>query len=744
MKKKLLNSLRVLLVAAGLLMGANAWADEAILSINLGTDGAEATASNSITGASGSAAEGVTIAITGNNTKNWTAGNGNITYSGTSYKTLKNSNGAQNTITLPAGKVATKVTFYAVINSGTTNATLNEVDGIACSDEITSQQDYANPTVIEKTISRKNSFTFTFGSAQTCFIAVVTYRDEWITETYTFSSMSNVTFVQSSTSFTTADNKTVCLPTNAPALKDRFAFDNAQNTWGAAWQIRSGAGGLQCLSTTGYFSVVGLMAGDVVKFTIDTSYDPNITFRSSNARNGEIPVTAGTTVIENDVEYTITETGNLDLHWGNKKSSYSDISQIIIKTTQPSLTRTAITKTEDGLSTKLTVTPGTIRGDGTGTIITKYSFTSSEAAKTGTLYEGALYPEVDGTLYAYSYVDTEERSFDVVSLPYEVKEWVKTKVIDFTALGHEGLASGSGWSTTLHGSKKSYPTWTIYNTDFIPELTYGSDKIQIVSNYNYIGLRQEASSTITIDDLADNQVVKLIRWDEEAEVSQSGSSGKAMTISNWFISRRLEYYTPAEETVELSVGEAGLATYMGSYTIDLTGDTKIAAYKATVDGSTVTLTKVTIVPAGEAVLLRSLEGGAANTTVPVAAYSAWAAADNAFVGAYREKVVNLTDGDYTNFVLSNEGGVVGFFKAKTEANGGTTVGAGKAYLPVLTSGLSEARQMKLVFGDKVAGVNFIYNPMSTEGNKYFSISGQRIDKPTKGLYIVNGKKVIIK
>ena len=645
--------------------GNYAWAAEAILSINLGTNGAEASNANSITGASGCAAEGFTIAITGNNTKNWTAGNGSITYLGTTYKTLKNSNGAQNTITLPSGKVATKVTFYAVINTGETNAVLSEVDGVSCSDAVTSKQDYSKPTVIEKIISRKNSFTFTFSTTQVCFIAVVNYRDELITETYTFSSMSDVTFAQSETSYTTVDSKTVCLPTNASALKDRFAFDNSTNSWGAAWQIRSASGGLICLSATGYFSIVGLMAGDVVKFTIDTSYNPNITFRSGNARNGETPVTAGSTVVENNVEYTITENGNLDLRWGNSSTSYTDISQIVIKTTQPSLTRTVISKSDEGLKTKLTVTPGTIRGNGMGTVITKYSYTSSEAAKTGTTYTEALYPEEDGTLYAYSYIDTEERDFDVVSLTFEVKEWIKTKVVDFTTLVHEGLTQGTNWSTKLDGdtSNKSYPTWAIYNTDFIPELTYGSDRIQIVSNYNYIGLRQSPSSTITIDDLADNQVCKLIRWDEGAEVSQSGSSGKTMTISDWFISRRLEYYTPAEETVDLSVGEAGLATYMGSYTIDLTGDTKIAAYKATVDGSTVTLTKVTTVPAGEPVLLRSLEGGPANTTVPVATYSAWGASDNAFVGAYKEKTVNQIDGDYTNYVLSKEDEVVGFFRA---------------------------------------------------------------------------------
>ena len=157
--RKFTFSFKSLLVAFLLMGGANAWADEAVLSFYLGSGGAEATSANSITGASGSAAEGFTISITGNIEKNWSAGNGSITYSETSYKTLKNSNGAQNTITLPTGKVATKVIFYAVANNGTTNAVLNEFDGEPCSDVVSSKQDYSNPTVIEKTISRKNWLT---------------------------------------------------------------------------------------------------------------------------------------------------------------------------------------------------------------------------------------------------------------------------------------------------------------------------------------------------------------------------------------------------------------------------------------------------------------------------------------------------------------------------------------------------------------------------------------------------------
>ena len=152
--------------------------DKSILSWYMGTDGAAATAANSITGAAGSAAEGFTIAITGNTGKNWSSGNGDITYAGTTYKTLKNSNGAQNTVTLPAGQYAHKVEFYAVANNNESAGKLSEFNGTACDEAVSSLQDYSHPTYIAKKFSTGvNSFTFTFSTKQVCFIAIVTHND---------------------------------------------------------------------------------------------------------------------------------------------------------------------------------------------------------------------------------------------------------------------------------------------------------------------------------------------------------------------------------------------------------------------------------------------------------------------------------------------------------------------------------------------------------------------------------------
>lgn len=58
---------------------------------------------------------GYTIAITGNATKTYTK-QGTLTINGTEYAAIKLSNGAQNTLTLPEGKVAKRLVIYSSIN----------------------------------------------------------------------------------------------------------------------------------------------------------------------------------------------------------------------------------------------------------------------------------------------------------------------------------------------------------------------------------------------------------------------------------------------------------------------------------------------------------------------------------------------------------------------------------------------------------------------------------------------------
>lgn len=76
---------------------------------------------NSMTGKAGDDAEGIVMTITGNASKNWSSGIGKIKIGDDERTSIKLSNGAQNTITLPAGMKATRITFYSFINAATSS-----------------------------------------------------------------------------------------------------------------------------------------------------------------------------------------------------------------------------------------------------------------------------------------------------------------------------------------------------------------------------------------------------------------------------------------------------------------------------------------------------------------------------------------------------------------------------------------------------------------------------------------------
>jgi len=103
----------------------------------------------------------------------------NITVDGTSYKTIKVSNGAQNKMTLPEGKVTKKVVFYSYVNkdSATDRPSFwKEVNGVTY-DESTifaSYKDMENPDKREFTFdSAVNAVTFTNTGEQCCYIVFV-------------------------------------------------------------------------------------------------------------------------------------------------------------------------------------------------------------------------------------------------------------------------------------------------------------------------------------------------------------------------------------------------------------------------------------------------------------------------------------------------------------------------------------------------------------------------------------------
>jgi hypothetical protein len=133
-----------------------------------------------------------------------------------------------------------------------------------------------------------------------------------------------------------------------------------------------------------------------------------------------------------------------------------------------------------------------------------------------------------------------------------------------------------------------------------------------------------------------------------------------------------------------------------------------------------------------------IKDGGATEDIPVMTGAAAAGANDLVAGT--GAAVATTDGEYTNMILNKIAEKVGFY-----FSAGQTVAANRAYLHIASDKAPDAEEsrMMFVFDGEATGIQSIENGQLAIGN-YYDLQGRRVAQPTKGLYIVNGKKVIMK
>lgn len=183
----------------------------------------------------------------------------------------------------------------------------------------------------------------------------------------------------------------------------------------------------------------------------------------------------------------------------------------------------------------------------------------------------------------------------------------------------------------------------------------------------------------------------------------------------------------------VNITSAGWATLYTANALNFAGVDNLTAYTATLDeeNSTVTLNEVDDVPANTGVVLKASEGG---YYIPTAASSE--TEQGSLLGSATEATAFDEFSGFDLYMLKlNESNEAQFMKMTSGS-----LAAGKAYLKVSNS--TNARAFRVVFAGETTGINSVAAEKDAEG--IYNLSGQRVAQPTKGLYIVNGKKVIIK
>ena len=174
-------------------------------------------------------------------------------------------------------------------------------------------------------------------------------------------------------------------------------------------------------------------------------------------------------------------------------------------------------------------------------------------------------------------------------------------------------------------------------------------------------------------------------------------------------------------TTTATVTAAGWATYVTPYNMEFAeGDAFVVS---TANATTATLTGVTKIRANQPVLLKG-EGVKTATVL-----------NEAPAAAVANELAISTGGEIDGFVLAKKNDKVGFYKW----NGGSLT-SGKVYLPAPAG----ARDYLEFSFDETTALTLVNSEKRTVNSDIYNLAGQRVANPTKGLYIVNGKKVVIK
>ena len=201
------------------------------------------------------------------------------------------------------------------------------------------------------------------------------------------------------------------------------------------------------------------------------------------------------------------------------------------------------------------------------------------------------------------------------------------------------------------------------------------------------------------------------------------------------------YLTNVVVSAVANTGANGITTFSSSYHLNLDDIAGATAYSVLeTDASSAKLTTATgTVAAGEGLFLK----GEANAEVTIPLSSAGSAiSGNMLVGSPVASTIDDLIIDYDNiYVLGATDGKLHNVATYVSSNT-LTIPACKAFLRY--SGDSNARDLSLIFDDaETTGIQAAEKKMS-DNAMYFDLMGRRVAQPQKGLYIVNGKKVVIK
>lgn len=191
-------------------------------------------------------------------------------------------------------------------------------------------------------------------------------------------------------------------------------------------------------------------------------------------------------------------------------------------------------------------------------------------------------------------------------------------------------------------------------------------------------------------------------------------------------------YRTGDATETVSVTDAGYATYATTNNIVVPegNDVKVMTVKVNAEGTAIELNEVAagkVIPANTGILVKAAHG---NHDFVVTSDEGKELENNSLIAA----TTDVTSDGATFFALTKMDTKVGF----AVVNNGVKIPAGKAYLSVPKA--SGAKFFGL--DGEATGINSVKTAKAD--GAYYTLEGVKTTKPVKGLYIHNGKKIVVK
>ena len=255
----------------------------------------------------------------------------------------------------------------------------------------------------------------------------------------------------------------------------------------------------------------------------------------------------------------------------------------------------------------------------------------------------------------------------------------------------------------------------------------------VSSDKNYIGTTatktNEAKATITINASGEATIVfqgsntrNNLRYNYNSGTPRFTCYGPSSTMEKPVIYRYANV-----NTFDITIGSTGYKTLISAVSATLPAG--VTAYKAvSVGEGKIQLTSVASIKAGSAYVLK---GAAGNYTLTITDTPEEPTGN----------ILEVSDESTSNgvYVLANGSNGAGFYKWM-----GGSLGAGRAIVPAsaVTGGAHEF--LGFDFDGETTAINNLTPSLSKGEGAFYDLQGRKVAQPTKGLYIVNGKKVIVK